>query len=67
MTCILLLRSGEFQSALEVLDHYDATRVTNNRGLTVTSQRKYVIFYELLGDNITVKAGISALCPDLRL
>lgn len=48
MTCILLLRSGEFQSALEVLDHYDATRVTNNRGLTVTSQRKYVIFYELL-------------------
>ena len=48
MTCILLLRSGEFQSALEVLDHYDATRVSNNRGLTVTSQRKFVIFYELL-------------------
>ena len=27
---------------------YDKTRVKNNKGLTVTSQRKYVIFYELL-------------------
>lgn len=46
MSCILLIRSGTCQTALEALDYYDATRVTNKRGLTVTSQRKFVIFYE---------------------
>lgn len=48
MSCVLMIRSGEFQSAVEALDHYDATRVMNNKGLTVTSQRKYVLFYEML-------------------
>ena len=33
---------------VDALDHYDRERVTNNRGLTVTSQRKYVMFYESL-------------------
>ena len=32
----------------EALEHYDRERVTNNRGLTVTSQRKFVVFYERL-------------------
>jgi hypothetical protein len=31
---------------------YDKERVDNNRGLTVTSQRKYVIFYEKLWRDI---------------
>jgi len=48
MSCVLMIRSGACQSALEALDHYDLTRVTNKRGLTVNSQRKYVIFYEKL-------------------
>ena len=48
MSCILLLRSGTFSSAVEALNHYDSTRVTNKKGLTVVSQRKYVIFYEEL-------------------
>lgn len=48
MSCVLMIRSGEFQSAVEALDHYDATRVTNKKGLTVCSQRKYVLFYEML-------------------
>lgn len=48
MSCVALVRTGVVQSATEALDLYDKTRVTNNRGLTVTSQRKYVIFYETL-------------------
>jgi hypothetical protein len=48
MCCVLLVRSGTCQSALEAMDYYDRHRVENNRGLTVTSQRKYVIFYEML-------------------
>jgi hypothetical protein len=48
MSCITLIRTGFCASATEAMDHYDRTRVTNNKGLTVTSQRKYVIFYELL-------------------
>ena len=48
MSCILLIRSGTCASAVEALNHYDSTRVTNKKGLTVVSQRKYVIFYEEL-------------------
>lgn len=48
MSCILLIRSGTCANAVEALAHYDQTRVTNKRGLTVVSQRKYVIFYEEL-------------------
>lgn len=48
MCCVLLVRTGAAQSAIEAMDLYDRERVTNNRGLTVTSQRKYVIFYEAL-------------------
>eukprot|EP01031_Cornospumella_fuschlensis_P036601 gene36601-44402_t len=48
MCCVLLVRSGAAQSAIDAMDLYDRERVTNNRGLTVTSQRKFVIFYETL-------------------
>lgn len=48
MCCVLLVRMGVAQSAKEAMDLYDRERVTNNRGLTVTSQRKYVVFYEML-------------------
>eukprot|EP01039_Chlorochromonas_danica_P006044 gene6044-6657_t len=48
MCCVLLVRTGVAQSAIEAMDLYDRERVTNRRGLTVTSQRKFVIFYEAL-------------------
>ena len=48
MCCVALVRTGFCQSAQEAMQHYDKTRVVNNKGLTVTSQRKYVVFYELL-------------------
>jgi hypothetical protein len=48
MCCVLLIRTGAAQSALEAMDLYDRERVTNLKGLTVTSQRKFVIFYEAL-------------------
>lgn len=48
MACVLLIRSGECQNAQEALDKYDMERVTNKKGLTVCSQRKFVLFYELL-------------------
>ena len=48
MCCILLVRMGVVQSAVDAMALYDKTRVKNNKGLTVTSQRKWVIFYEML-------------------
>lgn len=48
MSCVLLVRTGAFPSAAAAMDHYDKTRTHNGRGLTVTSQRKFVIFYEML-------------------
>lgn len=51
MSCLLLIRTGDAQSAQEAITLYDSKRVTNNEGLTVTSQRKMVLFYELLWRN----------------
>ena len=48
MSCIAMIRTGVAQSAVEALEIYDNTRVSNKKGLTVTSQRKSVIFYEAL-------------------
>lgn len=48
MCCVLLVRTGVAKSAKEALELYDRKRVINNKGLTVTSQRKFVIFYEAL-------------------
>lgn len=48
MCCVLLVRSGAASSALDAMAQYDARRVTNNKGLTLVSQRKAVIFYEYL-------------------
>ncbi|GMI41842.1 hypothetical protein TrCOL_g3721 [Triparma columacea] len=48
MTCCLLVRLGFKPSAIEAMDYYDITRVTNKKGLTVTSQRKFVMLYERL-------------------
>jgi hypothetical protein len=48
MCCVSLVRTGSANSAIEAMDLYDNERVTNKRGLTVTSQRKFVIFYEML-------------------
>ena len=36
MSCILLIRTGEVQSADEALDLYDKLRVSDKKGLTVT-------------------------------
>lgn len=48
MCCVALLRSGVVNSAKEAMKLYDSKRVTNNRGLTVTSQKKFVLFYEAI-------------------
>ena len=48
MCCVAMLRTGAAQSAIKALDMYDERRVQNHRGLTVQSQRKFVIFYELM-------------------
>lgn len=66
MSCILLIRSGTCASAVEALEHYDNTRVTNKRGLTVVSQRKYVIFYEELWRNHWGIKGDIGLVPGER-
>eukprot|EP01035_Chromulina_nebulosa_P020439 gene20439-26521_t len=48
MSCVLLVRTGIAASAKDAIAIYDTERVVNMKGLTVTSQRKYVYFYEEL-------------------
>ena len=48
MCCVLMVRTGAVSSAKAAFEKYDKERVTNGKGLTVTSQRKFVVFYEQL-------------------
>jgi hypothetical protein len=65
MSCIALIRTGVVQSAADALSLYDRKRVTNNRGLTVTSQRKFVMFYEELWRKFwNVKGNIGDIPAD---
>jgi hypothetical protein len=66
MSCVALVRTGFCASATEAMDHYDKTRVSNNRGLTVTSQRKYVIFYELIWRQFWGISGDIGQIPAIR-
>ena len=59
MACCLLIRLGNQQTAADAMSYYDKTRVTNNKGLTVKSQRKFVKVYERLWrENWGVKGDI---------
>ena len=57
MCCVLMIRDGNVQTAQEAFDKYDSERVTNRRGLTVTSQRKFVVFYETLWRDYWKQSG----------
>merc|ERR1719469_469588 len=46
MICSLLLFINMFPSAEKSIEHYDSTRVKDDKGLTISSQRRYVKFFE---------------------
>lgn len=48
MSSILLLRTGVCASAAAALDKFDSLRTIDKKGVTLTSQRKFVYFYEYL-------------------
>lgn len=65
MCCVAMLRDGVVDSAQAAFEKYDRERVSNNRGLTVTSQRKFVIFYETLWRQFwNVSGNLGAVKPD---
>lgn len=48
MACMLLLRMGYASSAAGAIENYNSVRVSDRLGLTVTSQKKWVGYYEAL-------------------
>jgi phosphatidylinositol-3,4,5-trisphosphate 3-phosphatase/dual-specificity protein phosphatase PTEN len=54
MISAICLFISMFKSAEESINHYNRTRVTGNKGLTIASQKRYVkfmegfLFYELI-------------------
>jgi len=46
MICSLLMFISMFNSAEEAISHYNRARVNNDKGLTISSQKRYVKFFE---------------------
>lgn len=57
MSTMLMFRCGEFATIEEAIEHYDHTRVTNGRGLTVPSQRRYAGYYQAIWRQVWGETG----------
>jgi hypothetical protein len=65
MICSLLVFISMFRSAEESIEHYNQSRVDNGKGLTISSQIRYVKFFEgFLTLELFLKRSIETIFPD---
>lgn len=55
--CCFMLFTNQFQSVEESLNHYDETRTTNGKALTIQSQIRQVYHFKHFLDRVCVQPG----------
>lgn len=67
MVCCLLLHLGYYKTAKEVTEYYNRKRTQDGKGLTLSSQQRYVRYYERIMLEGTVRRSVPRIIHRIRL
>lgn len=68
MVCCLLLHLGYYSTAKDVMQHYNRKRTRDGKGLTLSSQQRYVRYYErIINEGGALREDVQRVVYRIRL
>eukprot|EP00301_Raphidiophrys_heterophryoidea_P004433 c11925_g3_i1.p1 GENE.c11925_g3_i1~~c11925_g3_i1.p1 ORF type:complete len:738 (-),score=189.42 c11925_g3_i1:187-2400(-) len=67
LICCLFLYLKEFEKARDALEYFSLMRTVNRKGVTIPSQRRYVVYFEQYLQAHTTATGLMSPVPPLTL